>query len=79
MRSENREALKNYLDQNGIETAIHYPTALPFLKAYSHLGYKESDFPVSFKHTQKILSIPMFPELTKEQIEYISDRLNKFS
>lgn len=79
IRSENREALKNYLDQNGIETAIHYPTALPFLKAYSHLGYKESDFPVSFKHTQKILSIPMFPELTKEQIEYISDRLNKFS
>lgn len=79
IRSENRDALKDHLDQNGIETAIHYPTALPFLKAYSHLGYKESDFPVSFKQTQKILSIPMFPEITKEQIEYISDRLNKFS
>lgn len=79
IRSESRDALKEHLDKSGIETAIHYPTALPFLKAYSHFGYKESDFPVSFKQTQKILSIPMFPELTQEQIEYVSDHLNKFN
>ncbi len=79
IRSENRDALKGYLEQNGIEVAIHYPTALPFLKAYSSLGYKESDFPVSFSNTKMILSIPMFPELTKEQIKYISDRLNAFN
>jgi dTDP-4-amino-4,6-dideoxygalactose transaminase len=79
IRSVNRDALKSYLDQNGIETAIHYPTALPFLNAYSRLGYKESDFPISFRETKKILSIPMFPELTEEQIRYISSFLNKFN
>lgn len=79
IRSTNRDALKAHLDQNGIETAIHYPTALPFLQAYAHLGHKESDFPISFSQTKKILSIPMFPELTQEQIEYVSDHLNKFN
>jgi dTDP-4-amino-4,6-dideoxygalactose transaminase len=79
IRSNNRDAMKDHLDQNGIDVAIHYPTALPFLKAYSNFGYTESDFPVSFRNSKKILSIPMFPELTKEQIKYISDSLNAFN
>lgn len=79
IRHSKRDELKKYLAENDIETAIHYPTALPFLKAYEKEGYKPSDFPVAFSETQKILSIPMFPELTTEQITYVAKTLNTFN
>ena len=62
--------LQNYLIENGIATGIHYPTPLPFLKAYDYLEHKTEDFPVAYKYQSEILSLPMFPELMKEQIEY---------
>lgn len=78
IRNNKRDELKQFLTEQGIETAIHYPTALPFLKAYKKFNYKPSDFPVAFSETQKILSIPMFPELSDEQIKYIAEALAKF-
>ncbi|MES2680996.1 MAG: DegT/DnrJ/EryC1/StrS family aminotransferase [Bacteroidota bacterium] len=78
IRHTKRDELKQYLGDKGIETAIHYPTALPFLKAYESMGYKQADFPVAFAETQKILSIPMFPELTSEQMTYLAETLNAF-
>jgi dTDP-4-amino-4,6-dideoxygalactose transaminase len=68
---EDRDNLKEKLKEAGIETAVHYPTALPFLKTYSHLGHQESDFPVAGNLTKKILSLPMFPELTEEQLMFV--------
>ena len=78
IRHSKRDELKKYLSEKDIETAIHYPTALPFLTAYAGCGYKESDFPVAFSETQKLLSLPMFPELTEEQINYVVNCLNEF-
>lgn len=78
IQSENRDALKKHLTEQQIETAIHYPTALPFLKAYESFNYQKSDFPVASKITDNILSLPMFPELTNEQIQYISNAINSF-
>lgn len=78
IRTEKRDDLKDYLGKKGIETAVHYPTALPFLKAYSHYGYKPYDFPVAYAETQKVLSIPMFPELTREQMDSVVTAIISF-
>jgi dTDP-4-amino-4,6-dideoxygalactose transaminase len=67
-----RDALLRDLKANGISAAIHYPIPLPFLKAYTHLAHRSGDFPESEKASSEILSLPMFPELTQEQIHYVA-------
>lgn len=78
IRCKERDKLKDYLKSNGIETGIHYPTGLPFLEAYSRLRFKAGDFPVTNKLQNEILSLPMYPELTEKQIEYVADAIKKF-
>ena len=73
IRVENRDELQNNLKLNGILTGIHYPNALPFLNAYKYLGHTQDDFPLSYLYTKKILSLPMFPELTKDHMKIISE------
>ena len=72
IRVQNRSQMQLHLKENGISTGIHYPTALPFMKAYDYLDHIPEDFPVAHQYMDKILSIPMFPELNKENIDYIS-------
>ena len=72
IRTDNRSKLQQELGEAGIETAIHYPTALPFLPCYSHRNFSQNDFPVAFEYQNKILSIPLFAELSEEAIGYIS-------
>ncbi len=76
--AKRRDDLKKYLDELGIETSIHYPTALPLLKAYQYLGQDAEDFPVAAKLQHEILSLPMYPELTTKQIEFIAASMDKF-
>ena len=78
IRAEQREALAAHLKEQGIETAIHYPTALPFLKAYAYLGHKPEDFPVAWQYQREILSLPMFPELTDGQLESVVSSVRTF-
>ena len=75
IRSMNRQKLANHLAEKGIETSVHYPTALPNLPAYRYLGYKTTDFPVATELQDQILSIPMYPELTEEMIKYVADSI----
>ncbi len=70
-----RDRLQARLAADGIETGIHYPIPLHEQPAYSGLGHKPSDFPVSHELGPRILSLPMFPEITAEQIDYVADRL----
>ena len=70
-----REKVIQILKEKGIETAIHYPTALPFLPCYSDRNFSEKDFPVAFANQSLILSLPMFPELTKPEMEYMASIL----
>jgi len=79
IRTEKRDELQNKLKESGISTGIHYPTALPFLKAYGYLGHSHSDFPVAHEYTGKILSLPMFPELDSEAIQAVVDQIRAFS
>ena len=71
IRTQQRDALQSHLTKNGISSGMHYPTPLPFLKAYNYLGYNTDDFPVSYDYKDKILSLPMYPELSDRQIMYI--------
>jgi dTDP-4-amino-4,6-dideoxygalactose transaminase len=75
---EKRDELAGFLKSKGIETGIHYPTALPFMPAYKYLGHKAEDFPVAHKYQGDIISLPMFPELKKQQIEYIANGIKEF-
>lgn len=78
IRTDKRDLLKEYLSSHGIESAIHYPTALPFLAAYKHLQYNPEHFPIAFRETNRILSLPMYPELSHTQLEYITNIINNF-
>ena len=78
IRAEGRNELQEYLKSKGIETAIHYPTLLPLLKAYDYLNKTSNDFPVASAYMNKILSLPMYPELTKENINYIAECIIQF-
>ena len=71
----NRESVMNTLKKEGVHTAIHYPVALPFLPAYSRLNHDPQDFPVAYSRQGKIVSLPMYPELTEEMIGYVCARL----
>jgi dTDP-4-amino-4,6-dideoxygalactose transaminase len=78
IRAENRDDLATFLKTRGVLTGIHYPTALPLMPAYHYLKYQPSDFPVARECQEQILSLPMFPELTDEQITYVTDSIKEF-
>ena len=78
IRVKEREKLQHYLNENGIASGFHYKYPLHSQKAYQHLGYKEGDFPVTEKVMKEIISLPMYPELTEEQIEYVAHHVIKF-
>jgi len=78
IRTDKRNELQNFLKEKGVSTGIHYPIALPNLKAYEYLGYKPSDFPVASNYQDKILSLPIYPELTFKQQDYIVEILKAF-
>jgi dTDP-4-amino-4,6-dideoxygalactose transaminase len=78
IRTEKRDQLKEYLNGHGIQTLIHYPEALPFLPAYKKYGYKKGDFPVAEKCASEALSLPMYPELSEQQIDYVCKTIKEF-
>jgi dTDP-4-amino-4,6-dideoxygalactose transaminase len=78
VNAELRQGLQDHLKKNGIATGIHYPIALPYLKAYDYLGCGLGDFPQALKASQEIVSLPMYPELSEQQIKYISEKINEF-
>ena len=57
---------------------LQTPSGLHLQKAYIHLGYKKGDFPVSEQAAGRLLSLPMFPELTNQQIEYVTESIKEF-
>ena len=73
-----RDKLREYLAKKGISTGIHYPIPLHLQKAFSFLGYKKGDFPVSEELSQEVLSLPMYPELKKDEIEYVCSAIKEF-
>lgn len=76
--SKYRDELAKYLNDNEISTGLHYPVPLHQQKCFENLGYKKGDFPVTEQLAETGLSLPMYPELTDEQIEFVAVKIKEF-
>ena len=71
MKDGKRDALKNFLESKNIPSMVYYPGPLHLQNAYGYLGYKEHDLPVTTSLCKEVLSLPMHPNMEKEQLDYI--------
>lgn len=78
IRVQKRDEFIDKLAQKGISCGIHYPVPVHLQDAYHFLGLKKGSFPVAEKYAEEFVSLPMFPELTGEQIEYTVDQIKQF-
>jgi dTDP-4-amino-4,6-dideoxygalactose transaminase len=78
IRTEKRDALKKRLAEAGISTVLNYPKALPFYPAYAYLGHQPGDFPVAYSNQSRILSLPIFPEITDEMLCHVAEAIKEF-
>ena len=78
IRTKNRDELQKYLSENGINTGLHYPIPLHLQNAYKRSGVTNGSYPITEKVSNEILSLPMFPNLTGEQVEYVSQKIKAF-
>jgi dTDP-4-amino-4,6-dideoxygalactose transaminase len=79
VRHERRDALAAHLATRGIQTAVNYRLALPFVPAYARFNHTPADFPNAHHHQSRILSLPLFPEMTVEQIDAVVEGIHSFS
>jgi dTDP-4-amino-4,6-dideoxygalactose transaminase len=79
VRTADRDGLMEHLKQAGIGTGIHYPIPLHLQKAYSSMGYKSGDFPVTEKVSAEIVSLPMFPQLTAARQQRVAQEVQRFA
>jgi dTDP-4-amino-4,6-dideoxygalactose transaminase len=75
---DDRGGLQQFLAEKDISTGLHYPVPLHLQKAYKHFEYKKGDFPVAEQAAKRLLSLPMFPELTNHQINYVVEYIKEF-
>ncbi len=73
---DDREAVMKRLREAGVDTGVHYPVPLHLQPAYAHLGYRRGQMPVAERLASRIVSLPMFPEITPEQQGYVVERLS---
>ena len=78
IRHPKREALQAHLKANGVASEVYYPHPLHTQAAYCYLGYAEGDFPNAERAAREVLSVPVHPELTDAQVDYVADVLRRF-
>lgn len=78
IRCDRRDQLKKHLAEHGIPTVLNYPKALPFYPAYAYLGHKTEDFPDAYSNQSRILSLPIYPEMTAEQVATVASAIREF-
>ena len=78
VRTAHREELQKHLASRGIQTGIHYPIPIHLQEAYADLGFKKGAFPVTEKLADEILSLPMYAELSQQQIESVLEAIASF-
>jgi dTDP-4-amino-4,6-dideoxygalactose transaminase len=75
---DKRDELKEFLSTQGVGTAVYYPIPLHLQKCFSFLGYKAGDFPVSERLSRSSIALPIFPEITFKEQEYVVEQIKKF-
>ena len=75
---DDRDGLQAFLNEKGVGTGLHYPLPLHLQKAYTRMGFKKGDFPVSERTAERLLSLPMYAELTHEQIGHVVTRIEEY-
>ena len=75
---EDRAKFVEYLNSNGIGTSVHYPIPPHLSEAYSYLKYKNGDFPITEEYSAKILSLPLYNGMMKEELDYVIEVINKY-
>jgi len=78
VRHPKRDMLREHLQAKGVGTALHYPLPLHLQKCFAELGHRAGDFPVAEAAARDCLSIPMYPEMTDPQIEYVAAMIREF-
>lgn len=78
IQTKRRDELQKFLNDNGVASGLHYPVPLHLQKCFEHLGYKKGDFPETEKLADECLSLPMFPDLSDEQIQYVCEKIKHF-
>lgn len=78
IQADNRDALQQFLSEKEIATGLHYPIPLHLQPCFKYLGYKEGAFPNAERAAKRILSLPMYPELAQEQIEFVAESIREF-
>lgn len=78
VRVKDRNALVKHLEAKGVHTAVHYPLGLHLQEVYAHLGYKRGDFPNTELAAEEVLALPLYPEMSEEQIEYVIESIQCF-
>ena len=78
VQMDERDALRAHLGRHGIETGVHYPVALPLMQAYRYLGMTAADIPNAARNQDRILSLPIYPEMTAEMVEYVVAAIRSF-
>jgi len=78
IRTGQRDNLKKFLGDAGIATVLNYPKALPFYPAYAYLGHQPKNFPVAHANQSRILSLPIYPEMTEEMVGSVAGKISDF-
>lgn len=79
IRSLNRDALQSFLKERGVDTMVYYPVPLHLQNCFASLGYKEGDLPESERAAREVLALPIFPEMTQEEMAYVADTICEFA
>jgi dTDP-4-amino-4,6-dideoxygalactose transaminase len=78
LKTDARDDLRAHLAKDGIATVLNYPKALPYYPAYSYLGHTPEDFPEAYANQSRILSLPIYPEMTDEMIDHVGTSITRF-
>lgn len=76
--AEKRDELAEFMKANEVQYSIYYPMPLHLQKCFSYLGYKEGDFPVAERVSKNIIALPIYPEITEEEVDFVCETINKF-